>query len=95
MILDLAACEWFKLSIVTEPATTPTDWEASVDDGVTWEQAQAVDAVSGWLIAGPAYTGGASPDFTVAAGDTRVKVRLVAAPETVIHTGGWVTAADL
>ena len=84
MIIDAAACEWMKLSITTEPATTPTDWEASIDEGTTWVSAQDVGGLSGWLVAGPDYAGVSTPDFTTALGVVKVKVRLIDLPETII-----------
>lgn len=95
MILDLAACEWMKLVIVTEPATTSTAWEASIDDGTAWTPAQAVDDASGWLVAGPNYDGDSVPEFTIPSGTTRVKVRLIDDPETVIRYAERITCKNL
>lgn len=97
MILDQAACEWMKLALVTEPVTVPTDWEASIDGGTTWVTATAIDASSAWLTAGPNYAGPEAPDFTITTtpSTTRVKVRLVEAPETVIRSATRISVKDL
>lgn len=94
MILDRAACEWFKLAITTEPVTGPTDWEASIDGGETWVSAHDVEDNSGWLVAGPDYDGAASPDFTLTS-SVHVKVRLSDNPETVIRTAPNITVRNL
>lgn len=95
MILDSAACEWMKLAIATEPATTPTDWEASFDGGLTWVSASNVDGNSAWLIAGPDYDGAATPDFATETASTRVKLRLIDDPETVIRSASRISTKNL
>lgn len=95
MIIDNKACEWMKLTIVTEPATVATDWEASIDDGLTYVTAQNVDSASAWLVAGPDYAGAEFPDFTTVTASTHVKVRLIEAPETVIRSAPRITTKDL
>lgn len=85
MNIDKAACEWMKKAITTTPATQPTDWEASIDGGTTWVTASDIDGNSAWLVAGPEYTGPSTPDFTTSADSTRVKIRLIDNPETVIR----------
>jgi hypothetical protein len=37
------------------------------------------------LVAGPEYDGPSTPDFTTSADSTRVKIRLIDNPETVIR----------
>ena len=95
MTIDPHACEWLKLNIVTEPATGPTDWEASFDSEVTWVTAQNIDGNSAWLIAGPDYAGASTPAFTTAKKITRVKVRLIDDPETVIRYATKIDTKEL
>lgn len=86
MKLDPAGCEWYKLEITTDPATIPTDWEASIDGGTTYETAVDVGGDPAWLTAGPDYVPGPTPTFVVTASRTHVKVRLIDNPETVIRS---------
>ncbi len=95
MTIDSHACEWLKLNIVTEPATGPTDWEATFDQEGTWITAQDIDGNSAWLIAGPDYAGASTPDFTTNLASTRVKVRLVDNPETVIRVATRIETKEL
>lgn len=95
MTLDSHACEWLKLNIVTEPETEPTDWAASFDSEATWVTAHDVDGNSGWLIAGPDYDGASLPDFTTTKATTRVKVRLIDDPETVIRYATRIQTKEL
>lgn len=96
MILDRGACEWLALEITTDPVTTPTQWEATFDDEVTWVAASDIGGNSAWLIAGPDYAGTSTPDFTTAnSTTTTVKVRLIDDPETVIRHAAKVTTKNL
>lgn len=95
MKIDSAACEYYKLAIDTTPATAPTDWEASIDDGTTYVAATEVDDKSAWLVAGPDYEGGSTPDFVTANSSESVKVRLIDNPETVIRPAPRITTTGL
>ena len=85
MRLHPKGVEYYRLTLTTDPATGPTDWSASFDDGTTWTTAADVDGEAGWLIAGPdADTPGVAR--ILPAGTTRPIVRHVDNPETIIRS---------
>ena len=87
-ILNRRSIEYYLLQIVTDPATTTTDWSASFDGGTTWTTAADIESVgqrwSGWLVAGPdASTPGTAT--VLPTGPTWPLVRHVDNPETIIR----------
>lgn len=75
--------EYYELEIVTDPATDPTDWEASFDAGATWTDAVDVEGRAAWLVAGSLVS---SPgNAAVLSHTTQPLVRLIANQEDVVR----------
>ena len=84
MNLDRHGREYYKLTITTDPATTPTEWEASFDGGSTWVGATDVDGDASWLVEGP----DAPPPVVgkvLAPGPVHPRVRLIEDPEVIVR----------
>ena len=53
MKLARHARKFYRLELTTDPPVAASAWEASFDDGATWDQATVIDGTSAWLVAGP------------------------------------------
>jgi hypothetical protein len=78
--------ELYAVDIVTTPATLVTQWEASFDGGSTWVSPMTLgDGRTGWLLAGPAFSGIADPGQVVVVEDCQPYARLTDTPEVLIR----------
>lgn len=90
MRLSTTGCENYSVEPSLSPTATGT-WQASFDNGATY--IDGIDAGNGswtWLVAGPAYAGGAgTPVHTFAAGETTIvpRVGLTAGTERIEDYG--------
>lgn len=90
MKLNTQGREYFGLDLTTSPATQPTDWEASFDEGATWHTAIDLfrDGVhwSAWLVQGVnAPTPYPVPAPSTLTHSVTPRVRLINNPEVIVR----------
>lgn len=82
MNLNRAAREYYALAIVTDPPVAA--WEATFDNGATWDAGATTDGVTRWLVAAPDAVAG-SAVAVLPLGTTKPRVRATSNPEVIVR----------